>query len=261
MAIIGAILGDIAGSQYEFDGMRPYRLDWKNCDIFTKRCFFTDDTVMTLATKYAIQEGILFERAYRFFGKKYPDAGYGGMFHQWLTYPDMPAYNSLGNGSAMRCSFIGEYFDSEKAVQEWAKKSAECTHNHPEGIKGAVVTAMCVYMARTGASKEEIYDYVRFHYPADLYDYGVERELDTYRDTYRWDVTCPGSVPVAIRCFLESEDYESFIRNVFSLRCDMDTLCAIGGGIAEEFYHGTGFDDKRLLKKYLDHRLYKLVKK
>lgn len=114
-------------------------------------------------------------------------------------------------------------------------------------------------MARKGASKAEIFNYVKRQYSMDFYKYSVEYELDEYRDTYRWDVTCQGSVPVAIRCFLDSEDYESFLRNVYSLPCDMDTLCAIGGGIAEEFYHGTGFDEEWLLKNYLDDDLYKIV--
>ena len=115
-------------------------------------------------------------------------------------------------------------------------------------------------MARTGATKNEIYEAAYKNYPSSNYKYGVDRSLDSYRDTYRWDVTCQGSVSVAIRCFLESEDYESFIRNVLSLPCDTDTLCAIGGGIAEEFYGGTGFNDEALLKRYLDDRLYRIVK-
>ena len=209
MAIIGSILGDIAGSQYEFPITRPTRLDWRYCNLFTDRCKFTDD--------------------------------------------------SFGNGAAMRCSYIGEYFDSENEVEEWAIKSAECTHNHPEGIKGAITTAMCVYMARTGATKDEIFQYVKLQYPLENYKYSIERQIADYRNSYHWNASCQGSVPAAIRCFLESDCYESFLRNVFSLRCDMDTLCAIGGGIAEEFYNGTGFDNENLLKKYLDNYLYKIV--
>ena len=258
MAIIGAILGDIAGSQYEFQ--RPKNLDWKKCGLFTDNCYFTDDTVMTLATKLAVKNNIPFADSYRKLGRKYPNAGYGGMFDSWLRWNDEKPYNSFGNGSAMRCSYIGEHFNTKKEIIEWATKSADCTHNHPEGIKGAVVTSMCIYMARKGASKAEIINYVKRQYPMDFYKYSVEYELDEYRDTYRWDVTCQGSVPVAIRCFLDSEDYESFLRNVYSLPCDMDTLCAIGGGIAEEFYHGTGFDEEWLLKNYLDEDLYKIVR-
>lgn len=144
-------------------------------------------------------------------------------------------------------------------MKEWAIKSAECTHNHPEGIKGAVTTAMCVYMARTGATKDEIFQYVKLQYPLEDYQYSVEKSISDYRNSYHWNANCQGSVPVAIRCFLESESYESFLRNVFSLRCDMDTLCAIGGGIAEEFYHGTGLNNEELLKEYLDDYLYNIV--
>lgn len=159
----------------------------------------------------------------------------------------------------MRCSYVGEYFNTEKEVIEWATKSAECTHNHTEGIKGAVVTAMCIYMEKTGATKAEIYEYVKKNYPKDDYQYSVEYKIEYYRKTYQWNETCQGSVPVAIRCFLESDDYESFLRNVFLLKCDMDTLCAIGGGIAEEFYHGTGLDNDYLLGHYLNRQLYRII--
>ena len=258
MAVIGAVLGDISGSQYEFS--RPKELDWRCCGLFTGKCRFTDDSVMSLAAKQAVQQGIPFEDSYREMGRKYPKAGYGGMFRKWLKDSSMGPYNSVGNGSAMRCSYIGEHFQTEKEVMEWAAKSAECTHNHPEGIKGAVVTAMCIYMARTGAQKPDILGYAARNYPKDSYQYSTAYELSQYRDTYRWDVTCQGSVPVAIRCFLESESYESFLRNVYSLTCDMDTLCAIGGGIAEEYYHGTGLDEDMLLRKYLSTELYQIVR-
>ena len=257
MAIIGTILGDIAGSQYEFQ--RPKNLNWKKCELFTDNCYFTDDTVMTLAAKLAVRNNISFADSYRKLGRKYPNAGYGGMFDSWLRWDDEKPYNSFGYGSAMRCSYIGEYFNTEKEVIDWATKSAECTHNHPEGTKGAVVTSMCIYMSRKGASKAEIFNYVKRQYPKDFYKYSIECELDEYRDTYKWDVTCQGSVPVAIRCFLDSEDYESFLRNVYSLPCDMDSLFDIVGGIAEEFYHGTGFDEEWLLKNYLDEDLYRIV--
>lgn len=245
MAIIGAILGDISGSQYEKN--RPKNLDYKQCELFTKQCCFTDDTVMTLAAKEAVISKIPFADAYRKFGTKYPLAGYGTSFIQWMYKIKKEPYNSFGNGSVMRCSYIGERFCTEKEVAEWAEKSAECTHNHPEGIKGA--------------SKKEILAYTAKNYPKSDYQYGVEHGLDEYRNTYKWSVTCQDSVPVAIRCFLESEDYESFLRNVYSLYCDMDTLCAIGGGIAEEFYNGTGLDNDMLLKKYLDEYLYEILKK
>lgn len=257
MAVIGTILGDIAGSQYEFN--RPKDLDYHNCELFTDKCVFTDDTVMTLAAKLAVRNHIPFADSYREFGDKYPHAGYGGKFRMWLRYDNAEAYGSYGNGSAMRCSYIGEHFNSEKEVEEWAAKSAECTHNHPEGMKGAVVTAKCIYMARTGASKKDILNYAVYQYPSDSYKYGADRKLEDYRDVYQWSESCQGSVPAAIRCFIESEDYVSFLRNVFSLPCDTDTLCAIGGGIAEEYYKGTGLDADALLKKYLDDTLYGIV--
>ena len=186
MAIIGAILGDIAGSQYEFS--RPKDLDWKHCELFTDRCYFTDDTVMTLATKLAVLNDCQFEKYYRQLGRQYPNVGYGGMFQSWLKNPDSEPYNSFGNGSAMRCSYIGEQYDSKAAVEKYASLSAMCTHNHEEGVKGAVVTAECVFMARTGATKNEIYEAAYKNYPSSNYKYGVDRSLDSYRDTYRWDV-------------------------------------------------------------------------
>lgn len=215
---------------------------------------------MTLAAKLAVRMDISFANAYREFGRKYPHAGYGRRFKNWLYNDDAGAYNSFGNGSAMRCSYIGEHFNTEKEVTEWAVKSAECTHDHPEGIKGAVVTSMCIYMVRTGASKADVFEYVKQQYPKDSYEYSVEYRIEDYKDTYRWAVSCQASVPVAVRCFLESDNYESFIRNVYSLPCDVDTLCAIGGGIAEEFYHGTGLDEDGFLQRYLDECLYQIVK-
>ncbi|MBD5081767.1 MAG: ADP-ribosylglycohydrolase family protein [Ruminococcaceae bacterium] len=258
MAVIGAILGDISGSQYEFS--RPKDLDTEHCELFTKKCEFTDDTVLTLAVKHAITNGLPFADTIRDFARRYPRSGYGERFIRWMLSTNAEPYNSFGNGSAMRCSFIGEHFDTENEVSLWAARSAECTHSHPEGVKGAVVTAMCVYMARTGASKEEIFKYTAKNYPKSDYKYSPEYKLEEYRNSYEWNEICQDSVPAAVRCFLESEDYTSFLRNVYSLPCDMDTLCAIGGGIAEEFYHGTGFDDNKLLKEYLDEYLYGILR-
>lgn len=258
MAIIGAILGDIAGSRWEFG--RPKNLDWKRIDLFTDDCFYTDDTVLTVATKYAILNNIPFADAYHKFGNDYPNCSYGGSFHTWLVLDDKQPYNSFGNGSAMRVSPVIDLSNTHAQVMSKADFSAKCTHNHPEGIKGAIVTAVCGWMAKTGASKKEIEEYANSQYQSDRYMFSVSTPLKELREKYRWDVTCQGSVPVAIRCFLDSEDYETFIRNVLSLVCDTDTLCAIGGGIAEEFYKGTGFDEEYLLRNYLDDDLYKIVR-
>lgn len=258
MAIIGAILGDIAGSRWEF--RRPKDLDWKYIELYTDDCFFTDDTVLTVATKYALQNDISFADAYHKFGNDYPNCGYGGSFRRWLRHRDKKPYNSFGNGAAMRVSPVVDSATTHAEVLSRSIRSAECTHDHPEGIKGAGVTAVCGWMAKIGASKKEIEEYANKQYPCDEYAFPVSMPLTRLRERYKWDVTCQGSVPVAIRCFLDSEDYESFIRNVLSLPCDTDTLCAIGGSIAEEFYHGTGFDEDKLLRSYLDRNLYEIVK-
>ena len=167
MAVIGAILGDIAGSQFEFN--RPENLDYKHYKLFTNRCSHTDDTIMTLAVKKAILENADFTKTMREIGQPYPYSGYGGRFYEWMYGENPKPYNSFGNGSAMRVSFIGEHFDALEDVISMAEKSAEVTHNHPEGIKGAVVTAVCIWMARHGKTKEDIFQYVLEQYPAEKY--------------------------------------------------------------------------------------------
>lgn len=256
MAIIGAILGDIAGSQYE--GIRCE--DPLGCEIFTENCEFTDDTVTSLGIKYSIDNEFPLVDSLKMVGLRYPNCGYAGMFNRWLFSDDEEPYGSWGNGSAMRVSYIGEHYDDFMEMQEAATRSAKVTHNHPEGIKGAVVTATCIWMARMGKSKQEIYDYVLKAYPPTDYTYSIDMDMKYLEEEYEWDVSCQGSVPVAMRCFYESDSYESFLRNVFRLDCDTDTLCAIGGGVAEEFYKGTGFDEEALLKKYLPEYLYKILK-
>lgn len=259
MALIGSVLGDIAGSQYEFSKLRPDNLDWKNCELFTKRCRFTDDSVMGIGTKMAIlenKENPNFAKWYRNLGQAYPRAGYGGMFRQWIKDANIGPYNSFGNGSAMRIAYCGETFETPEATIKIAKQSALVTHNHPEGVKGAVVTAMCVFMARQGKTKQDIYNYVcKFYGDENKYKYPITMSLQDMRKIYYWDVTCQGSVPAAIRCVLEADSYEEFLRNVFSLPCDMDTLGAIGGGIAEELFGINDFDSETVLHHYLDDYL------
>lgn len=253
MAIIGAILGDISGSQYEFD--RPKDFDWINCELFTEKCTFTDDTVMSLAVKMAIDTGRDYAECMRALGKEYPYCGFGGMFYNWVLDDNSKPYGSYGNGSAMRVSYVADAFTDLSDVQREAEKTALVSHNHLEGIKGAVVTATCIWMAKNGKSKQEIYDYVLSEYPVEAYPWSIAKSLEEIRDDYKWNETCQGSVPVAMRCFYESDSYISFLRNVFSLPCDTDTLAAIGGGVAEEFYGKTGLKNEKIMEHYLDQRL------
>ena len=260
MAVKGAVLGDILGSQYEFN--RPRNLDWKGVPLISglRPIGFTDDTVMTLAIKKALVEGKDLVATMVDIGRRYPDCGYGGRFYNWINGNSHEPYNSWGNGSAMRASFVGEFYENYDEMQRMAEATAAVSHDHPEGIKGAVVTATCIWMARHGKSKQEIYDYVLEQYPKADYEYSIAYSLDEIRPRYKWNESCQGSVPAAMRCFYESSDYESFIRNVFSLKCDSDTFGAIAGGVAEEFYGGFGkIDAERLLKKYLTKELLEIL--
>ncbi len=257
MAVKGAIIGDIIGSQYEY--VKP--ADPQGCGLFTKACMFTDDTVMTLALKKAIDETLDYAKTMREIGRYYPDCGYGGHFMGWIMNDNAKPYRSYGNGSAMRVSYVADFYDSLDEVKLFARKTAEVSHNHPEGIKGAVVTAVCIWMAKNGKTKEEIYEYVLEQYPPQEYPFSIDKTVAYLEAHYRWDVSCMGSVPVAMRCFYESTDFESMMRNLFRLDCDMDTLGAIGGGVAEEYYHGFGFDADAVLRKYLDDRLVDILYK
>lgn len=268
MALIGAILGDICGSQYEF--RRPRNLDWKNCELFTDKCKYTDDTVLSIATGMWLLDETNKEpwEFYLEYGKKYSGVGYGEMFEDWLYDDGNHVNESFGNGCAMRVSPIMMYFngfsdnpDAFKFYIDIARYTCEKTHSHSESYKGASVVTSCSFMARWGRSKEEIYKYALRFYPSSQYTYGVDRPLEDYRKNYVWSATVQDSVPVAIRCFLESEDYESFLRNVLSLPCDTDTIAAIGGGIAEDFYKKTLDNSNELLERYLPKELLDDVSK
>ena len=240
----GAILGDIAGSRFEFS--KPHGFRYNKVELFASNCFYTDDTVMSVATKYAVQKGVPYARAYGLFGRRYPRVGYGTMFKKWLDSRSEKGYNSFGNGAAMRVSYIGRYFKTLEEVEKEAAKSAICTHNHPEGIKGAVAAAGCTFLAKNGYSKKEIRRYVQ-----ENFYYNLSKPLLLRRPFSKFDITCQGSLPLAIVCFLESTSWESCIRNVFSVNCDTDTIGCIAGGIADAFYGGTGYDEDALLRRYL----------
>ena len=224
--MIGVIAGDIIGSVYE-------RVITKSADfpLFDRRCPFTDDTVLTVATAHAILSGTPYETAYRDFGREHPHAGYGGSFYKWLLSEEPHPYNSWGNGSAMRVAPVGFAFSDVDAVLHEAERSAAVTHNHEEGIKGAQATALAVFLARSGASKDEIRTDLTLRFGYDLH-----RTVDQIRPDYQWDVSCQRSVPEAIIAFLDSSDVENAIRLAVSLGGDADTQAAIAGGIAEAFY-------------------------
>jgi ADP-ribosylglycohydrolase len=224
--IMGAIAGDVIGSAYEWNNVKT--LDF---DLFCDDTKFTDDSVLTLATMHALLHEKNYGMSYYTFGKKYPGRGYGQSFHGWLRSNNPEPYNSWGNGSAMRVSPIGWYGNSIEEVMAEAQASAEVTHNHPEGIKGAQATAVAVYMARVGKSKDEIKKFV-----TETFQYDLDRKIDDIRPIYNYDVSCQGSVPEAIIAFLESTDYENAIRLAISIGGDSDTIACITGGIAEAFY-------------------------
>ena len=233
----GAILGDIIGSPFEFDmGNKS-----KDFPLFSRGSHFTDDTVMTLAVAAAFlkipadatDDAIRWEVTTHLqaFGRHYPNAGYGGMFRRWLRSPDPQPYGSYGNGSAMRVSSVAWLYNDLAAVRRMARLSAEVTHSHPEGIKGAEATAAAIFRARTGHSKAEIKTYIE-----DEFHYDLSRTCDEIRPAYRHVESCQETVPEAITAFLEGESFEDVIRTAVSLGGDCDTLTAIAGSIAEGFY-------------------------
>ena len=259
MAILGAVLGDILGAQYEFD--RPWDLDWKHVPLIGKNMVgFTDDSVMALAIKKALDNDLDLVETMVDVGRRYPFCGYGGKFHYWIHGNDHSPYGSWGNGSAMRVAYVGEFFENYNLMQEMAAKTAAVSHDHPEGIKGAVVTATCIWMAKHGKGKEEIYDYVLQEYPPEQYPFSIDKDMEYLRKYYRWTEKCSDTVPAAMRCFFESCDYESFMRNIYSFECDSDTFGAIAGGVAEEFYHGFGdVDGEGIVKQYLSEELWGIL--
>jgi len=225
--IIGAIAGDVIGSAYEFNPTRDYSFE-----LFTPKSTFTDDTVLTMANALWLIEDeqhthkklvqIMLDLCHR-----YPNRGYGGRFARWIDDKNPQPYDSFGNGSAMRVSPVGYYARTLDEAMELAKISAEVTHNHPEGIKGAQATAAAIFMARHGHTKQEIRDYV-----AQTFDYDMSRTLDDIRPTFTFDETCQHTVPEAITCFIEGKDFEDVVRLSVALAGDADTIAAIAGSIS-----------------------------
>ncbi|MCP4699018.1 MAG: ADP-ribosylglycohydrolase family protein [Gammaproteobacteria bacterium] len=226
--MIGAIAGDIIGSIYEGNSIKT-----KEFPLFSMGCTFTDDTVLTAALADSILNDVPYVDKLKQYYRDYPWAGYGGAFEAWAVSKGNRPYNSWGNGSAMRVSPAGFAYNDLETVLEKAKQSAEVTHNHPEGIKGAKATAAAVFLARNGKDKPAIKRYIETEF-----GYHLSTPLDEIRRTYDFDVSCQGSVPQSIIAFLESENYEDAVRNAVSLGGDSDTMACIAGGIAQAFYGG-----------------------
>ena len=220
--MLGAIVGDIVGSVYEFDNHKS-----KDFPLFRDDSKFTDDTILTIATADALMSNTNFAAKYREYGNKYPSS-YGETFQRWLSGEVIGPYDSFGNGSAMRVSPVAWFEDTEGRVMELAKQSAEVTHNHPEGIKGAQATAMAILWARTGIPRNRIMRDIEAKF-----DYDLSKSVDEIRETYQYNESCQQTVPEAIRCFLEAKSFEDAIRNAISIGGDSDTLAAITGSIAE----------------------------
>lgn len=250
--MIGAIIGDIVGSRFEFDNIKT-----KEFELFANECSFTDDTICTVAIADAIYRTVEYKDALLEWCRKYPNpkGSYGLSFERWWRNSNPQPYGSFGNGSAMRVSSIGFYHNSIDKVLEEAKNSAEVTHNHPEGIKGAQAVASAIYLLRTGSSKDEMVLFVK-----ERFSYDLSKSVEYYRSRSNFDETCQVCVPQAITCFIESNDFEDAIRNAVSIGGDSDTIACITGGISEAFY---GVPDKLLDKAYsfLDKDMKKVVKK
>ncbi len=247
--MFGAIAGDVIGSVYEV-----YPIKTVDFPMFQKLSTFTDDTVLTVATAYAILEKMDYASAYKNFGRRYPHAGYGGAFFSWMFQENSPPYYSWGNGSAMRVSPVGFAFETLDQVLYEAKCSAQVSHNHPEGIKGAQASALAVFLARKQESRSTIKKKI-----AQRFQYDLARTVESIRPHYRFDVSCQGSVPEAIIAFLDSNDYESAIRNAISLGGDSDTLACIAGGIAHAFYRKVPDYIKRGVRERLPEEFLEII--
>ncbi|MCL2219699.1 MAG: ADP-ribosylglycohydrolase family protein [Chitinispirillia bacterium] len=249
--MLGAIIGDIVGSRFEFSNAKT-----KVFEFFATGCEFTDDTVMTLAVAKALLESegdhtrlnALVTTQMREIGRLYPMCGFGQNFFKWVHSDTMGPYGSYGNGAAMRVSPCGFAADTVDAAKLYSLKVTEVTHNHLEGLKGAEATAACIFLAKTGTSIPDIRDYVHANY------YPMDFTLDKIRESYVFDASCQRSVPQAIAAFLESTSFEDAIRNAISLGGDSDTMAAITGGIAEAHY-GIPQDIREHALTFLDERL------
>ncbi len=224
--MIGAIVGDIIGSRFERNNKKSIEFE-----LFNAHCTFTDDTVMTIAIADALMNNKGLVERMQYYGRKHFSAGYGSTFRHWLINDNPTPYNSWGNGSAMRVSSVGYLYQDINKVLEIAKQTAEVSHNHPEGVKGAQAIAAAIFLARNNHSKTQIKQYIQ-----KTFEYNLQRTIEAIRPSYKFDVSCQGSVPEAIIAFLESNDIESAIRLGISIGGDSDTIACMAGAIAEAYY-------------------------
>lgn len=253
--MIGAIVGDIAGSRFEFKNRKS-----KEFDFFHKRCRFTDDSIMSLAVCQALIDSMpdyknLSEntiKSMQIIGREYPNRGFGRNFKCWIFSDSPKPYNSYGNGSAMRVSGCGYAANSIEEAVYLSHKVTQISHNHPEGIKGAESVAVAVYLARTGKSINKIKDYINNNY------YQIDFTLDEIRETYQYEISCQNSVPQAFEAFFESTCFEDAIRNAISIGGDSDTVAAITGSIAGAYY-GVPEDIRNTALDYLDDSLKEIL--
>ena len=253
--MLGAIAGDIIGSVYEG------KVAWQSAmtphfrPLFHPLARFTDDTVLTIAVAESILHGGDLVDLFKDYASSYPSAGYGGDFRRWAASESRHPYNSWGNGAAMRVSPVGYAYDSLDEVLLRAKWTAEVTHDHPEGVKGAKATAEAIFLARTGSRKDEIRDYIERKFA-----YRLDKSIDDLRPRFTFEVSCQATVPPAIIAFLESTDYEHAIRLAVSLGGDSDTIACITGGIAQAYYGGVPGEIRDQSLARLDDRLRSVVK-
>jgi ADP-ribosylglycohydrolase len=226
--LLGAIAGDIIGSRFEGSAHKS-----EDFVLFTRNSMCTDDSVLTIAVADAILRQVDYGSVILEYARRYPRAGYGGSFREWMYSPNPQPYYSFGNGSAMRVSPVGWAFDTLEDVLKEARLSAAPSHDHPEGIKGAQAVALAIFLARTGSGKDEIRDEI-----SGRFGYQLGETLESLRPAYRFDITCQGTVPPALLAFFESESVEDAIRKAVSLGGDADTLAAIAGSVAEAYYGG-----------------------
>jgi len=248
--MLGAIAGDVIGSRFEHAGIKS-----KDFDLFNWQSAFTDDTVHTVALADSLLNKVPYQDKLQEYFHLYPTVGYGDRFRRWARAQNPAPYGSYGNGSAMRVSPVAWFYDTLEAVLSEALRSAEVTHNHPEGIRGAQAVAGAIFMARNGASKVVIRNYVE-----ESCNYELSATIEEIRQDYSFDVSCQGSVPQAIIAFLEAKDFEDAVRNAVSLGGDSDTQACIAGSIAEAYFGGIPDHIKTQALSCLDERLTAVLK-